>query len=435
VGEGSAGVVWIVAPGFVVLDITDDGIEVVVSVETVPGLVGCPACGVVARSKDRRWVTLRDAPTAGRPVTVRWRKRIWQCREPACEVNTWTEQRPEFARPRALLTERAGVWATDRVQALEATPASLARQLGVRWPTVWAAVERHRRARVEDPERVGVTAQVGFDETVMSPARRHRRRRFVTAAVDVQDGQIIDVFDGRDRVDLDNWLSRQPAQWLAGVEVVSVDPHEGYRSAIVGSQLLGEVTVVVDAFHIVRLANAAVTKCRQRVQQETLQHRGWKGDPLYGIRKLLVMAAERLDDTGWVRLRTALADGDPDGQVRDTWVAKEYVRDIYLTNDPGQAEEALDRAIAWCRDPDSGPELRTLVKTLTRWRTEILARHTTGASNGRVEAANLLIKHVKRSGRGFANLDNSRLRILLAGGCQRQTHPVTRHRARPSFIA
>jgi len=72
---------------------------------------------------------------------------------------------------------------------------------------------------------------------------------------------------------------------------------------------------------------------------------------------------------------------------------------------------------------------------LTRWRTEILAHHTTGASSGRVEAANLTIKQVKRSGRGFANIDNYRLCILLAAGCLKQTHPVTRHRARPTFIA
>nr|MDQ3306356.1 hypothetical protein [Actinomycetota bacterium] len=35
------------------------------------------------------------------------------------------------------------------------------------------------------------------------------------------------------------------------------------------------------------LANQAVTRTRQRVQQATLEHRGWKGDPLYDIRKLL----------------------------------------------------------------------------------------------------------------------------------------------------
>jgi transposase len=434
VGESSAGVVWFAAPGFRVLSIDAGEVDVVVSIETDADRVGCHGCGVIARAKDRRWVTVRDAPWAERPVTLRWRKRVWQCVEELCAVKTWTEQLPEFVLPRHALTERAVGWATDRVAQIEATPASLARELGVTWSTAWTAMRRHGERRVDAVKGVEV-AQVGFDETVMSPAKRHRRRRFITTAVDVTTGRIIDVFEGRNAADLQQWLGSQPAWWVSAIKVVSVDPHEGYRSAITGNELLADVTVVVDPFHIVRLAGQAVTKCRQRVQQATLERRGWKGDPLYGIRKLLLMGAEHLDDTGWERLKTALRNGDLDGQVQDAWVAKEYVRDIYLTNDVDQAEAALDRAIAWCRDPDAGPELRTLAKTLVRWRAEILARHTTGASNGRVEAANLTIKQVKRSGRGFRKLTNYRIRILLAGGTPRQTHPVTRHRARPRFIA
>ncbi len=56
--------------------------------------------------------------------------------------------------------------------------------------------------------------------------------------------------------------------------------------------------------------------CRQRIQQATLGHRGWQDDPLYGVRRLLVMAPERLDEVGWARLRTALDDGGPDAQGR-----------------------------------------------------------------------------------------------------------------------
>ena len=91
-------------------------------------------------TKDRPWVTLRDAPAGERPVTLRWRKRVWQCCEVLCPVTTWTEQRPEFVLPRHSLTERVGRWAADRVARIEATPTSLARQLGVTWPTVWAAI-------------------------------------------------------------------------------------------------------------------------------------------------------------------------------------------------------------------------------------------------------------------------------------------------------
>jgi transposase len=334
-----------------------------------------------------------------------------------------------------VLTHRAVAWATERIAAVEGTVASIARGFGVSWPTVWTAVEGVGRARVEDPDRVGPSAMVGFDETVMQPAHRRRRRRFVTAVVDVATGQILDVFEGRNAVDLRIWLAEQSPEWRAQVQVVSVDPHEGYRSALSGSGLLGEVTMVVDPFHIVRLANQTVTRCRQRIQQETFEHRGWKGDPLYDVRKLLLCGAERVDQRGWDRIHAALDAGDPHDEVRDCWVAKEKVRDIYLTDNPDQATEHLDDAIAWCVDAESGPELRRLAKTLRRWRVQIVAHHTTGASNGPVEAANLLIKQVKRSGRGFRNFENYRLRILLAGGLTREPQPVTRLRARPRSVA
>ena len=107
--------------------------------------------------------------------------------------------------------------------------------------------------------------------------------------------RLVVVFEGRDAADLRAWMATMPPAWLAAVQVVSVDPHEGYRSAVVGAHPatgepspLAGATVVVDPFHIVRLANQAVTAARQRTQRETLERRGWKGDPLYDIRKLLL---------------------------------------------------------------------------------------------------------------------------------------------------
>jgi Transposase len=165
------------------------------------------------------------------------------------------------------------------------------------------------------------------------------------------------------------------------------------------------------------------------VQQATLEHRGWKADPLYDIRKLLLLGAERVDDEGWDRIHAARDAGDPDDELRDCWVAKEKVRDVYLTDDPELAANRLDDAIAWCAGVESGPELRRLVKTLRRWRAEILAHHRTGASNGPVEAANLLIKQIKRSGRGFRNLGQlpaphpSRRRHVAMPNSARHEHP------------
>jgi transposase len=312
---------WLGAAGFVVVDARVVHDEIVVVVETAATRVACGECGVVAVAKDRRTVRLRDVPVGERPVIIEWRKRVWACAERECGVRSWTEQRPDFALERRVLTVRAGRWVCDRVSALEGTTASCARRLGVSWPTAWTAIVEHGQRRVDDPDRVGPCEQIGFDETVFTHARRGRRRTFVTAAVDTSTGQIIDVFEGRDSADLGRWLARQPAEWCGTIGVVSVDPHEGYRNALIGSPYLSDVTVVVDPFHIVRLANQCVTRCRQRVQQEQLGHRGRAADPLYGARKLLLLGAERVDDRGWERIHAVLRAGDPSDEVLGCWVA------------------------------------------------------------------------------------------------------------------
>lgn len=59
-----------------------------------------------AQSHARRTVRVRDLPIGGRLVVLAWRKRVWRCVEPACAVQTWTEQTVAI-RPRAVLTQRA----------------------------------------------------------------------------------------------------------------------------------------------------------------------------------------------------------------------------------------------------------------------------------------------------------------------------------------
>src|SRR3954464_2457482 len=78
------------------------GEGLVVTVESPPGVQGCPGCGVVARSHGRRTVELGHPPCFGRPVMLRWRKRTWTCPDPGCAVGTFTEQDPRVAPARAL---------------------------------------------------------------------------------------------------------------------------------------------------------------------------------------------------------------------------------------------------------------------------------------------------------------------------------------------
>jgi transposase len=385
-------------------------------------------------------VVLRDLASGDRPVRIRCRKRVWSCPDSDCLAKTWTEG-SWLAGPRQHLTNRARAEICRRVGQENVSVALCARSFGIGWHAAWAAVVDEGKSLVEDEERLEGVRACGLDETMYLHARRGRRRALVTGVVDVDTGKLLDVFVGRDAADLRRWMAAMPHQWLAQIEVVSVDPHEGYRSAVVGPDPVtalpspwANTTVVVDPFHVVRLANQAVTKCRQRVQQDVLGHRGWKGDPLYSIRRLLLVGAERLDERGWERLHHGFNQGDRLDHVLEAWTTKEKVRDVYLTDDVELATERLDDAIAFTATSHV-PELTTLAKSLRRWRTAILAHHVTGASNGPTEAVNLTIKAVKRCGRGFRNFANYRLRLLLVAGVEWQTARVTRLRARPRLIA
>ena len=55
-------------------------------------------------------------------------------------------------------------------------------------------------------------------------------------------------------------------------------------------------------------------------------------------------------------------------------------------------------------------------RTLLRWKDQFAARHRAQVSNGPTEAANNLIKRIKRVAFGFTNFRNYRVRVLLYAG-------------------
>jgi transposase len=402
-------------------------------VQTTATTVGCTACGTQARVHARRTVRVRDLPIGGRPVVLAWRKRVWRCVEPACAVRTWTEQRTAI-RPRAVLTERARAEACRRVGKDAHAVAAVARDLGVGWATVMRAVADHGTQLVDDPARLDGVAALGLDETSFLRATRIAPTRYVTGLVDLEGGRLLDVVADRTRAAVVGWLDARSRDWLAQVATVSLDPWRGYASALVAP--LGHATVVVDHFHAIKLANAAVDQVRRRIQQATLGHRGRKPDPLYRIRKLLLTAAEQLTSRGWVRLRAGLAAGDPTGEVAAAWQGKELLRAVYAADDLADARAALKRFYRWA-DGVGVAELSRLAGTVRAWEAEILAFHSTmGCSNGPTEAVNLLVKKVKRVGHGFRNFANYRLRLLLHCGVRWQTHRTARLRGRsPRLVA
>ena len=187
-----------------------------------------------------------------------------------------------------------------------------------------------------------------------------------------------------------------------------------YRAAF--NAAVPKAKQVADPFHVVRVANDALDEVRRRVQNQTLGHRGRKDDPLYRARKLLVSASEHITDAGRARLRGLLDASDPYGEVRDAWHAKETLRAIYDIPDPEVGAATVDQLGADLQDPGMPEEINRLGRTITAWRTQISNWHAARVTNAPTEAANNLIKRVKRAAFGFTNFDNYRIRALLYAG-------------------
>jgi transposase len=441
--------------GMRLLAAADAGGELEMLIETAPAPVGCPGCGVGARAKDRRPTWVRDLPSGGRPVVLCWLKRVWACPDPDCGVRTWTETHPGIA-ARATLTQRARTWALHQVGARDATVAGVARELGVAWWTVMNLVIARGTPLVDDPARVapreldgstvtaavtGPVTGVGVDETAFLRARCGRATQYVTGIVDLTPGRaprLLDVVEGRSGTVLGDWLGRQDPGWRAQVTTASLDPFRGYATAL--RRQLPDAVRVLDPFHVVRLALAAVDEVRRRVQQATHGHRGRTGDPLYGVRRLLRQRHDRLSATAAARLRSALIAGDPDGEVHLAWQVAQHVMAAYHLNtaDPDKTRgRLLMTATVDSLRSCPIPELARLGRTLRDWRAELLAAFDhPGVTNGGTENTNLKVKNTKRAARGYRNFDHYRLRLLLNHGRLIEDHSPTRIRTRrPSFAA
>ena len=392
----------------------DVGGVLVIEIETAEPVRFCGVCGMAGVVKDRPKLRYADLPAFGQQAVLVWHKYRWEC--PGGDP-TWTEDRSDIAgRGGSAMTRRAAVWATVQIGRNVRPVAQIATELGVAWNTVMDTVTTVASVMINDPDRIGKVCALGVDETVFQSAGRRRRRSFVSSVTDVECRTVLDVFEGRQRVDLVEWFDTREQRWLDDIKIVVADLHEPFRAAF--NECVPDATQVADSLHVVMAANRAVDKTRRRVQHEQQGHRGRAGEPLFGARKFLLLGAEKLDPQAMKRLDVMLACGDPDGEVNEAWQTKEWVRDIYtLYGQPDLGAVWVDGIIHECRESNVA-EVRGLGRTLKQWRDPILAWHTTGASNGPTEGLNSIIKKIKRVAAGFRNFAHYRTRILLAiGGC------------------
>ncbi|HTX94418.1 MAG TPA: ISL3 family transposase, partial [Mycobacterium sp.] len=398
-----------------------DGTRVVHVITDEPTAAACPSCGVFSTSRKGGATTSpRDIPYGEYRIIVRWNKTRWRCREDYCDRGSFTEtitQVPARARTTGRLRTQIGAAIGDAARSV----AEVAASHGVSWPTAHRAFAAHATQLLTEPEPTRV---LGIDETrrgkprweyCSATGRWTRVDPWDTGFVDLAGEQgLLGQREGRTGATVVAWLSERTPQFRAGIRYVAIDPAAAYASAIRTPGLLPNATIVVDHFHLVKLANDALTKVRRRVTWDLRDRRGRKVDPEWANRRRLLRARERLSAKSFTKMWNRIQAEDPSAQILSAWIAKEELRTLLSTvrigGDPHLTRHRLHRFLAWCIDSQI-PELLTLAATIDEWWPEINAFMQTGITNARTEGYNRLLKQVKRVGCGFRNREHSARRI------------------------
>lgn len=396
-----------------VITVTQESSGRQVLVEPVATEAACPSCGVLTTRIQARPVhRVKDLPAGGQDLQVLVRKRRLACREKACPRRSFvqsTEQLPFRAR----ITTRLSQQLVDEMSCELRAVSRVAAAHGVSWPTVMARLTTVGEL-VGDVDRMFIR-RLGIDEHRFRKVRYARGRSGKVVRIepwsivftDLDTGKILDIVDGRRGAAVKKWLKARPRYWRQRVQYVAIDMSSEFRKAV--RETLPKAKVSVDHFHVIQRANLMITQVRRRRSHEVFERRGRAADPTYEYRKLLTCNLENLSLKQVERLKLTL-ESDPELGV--IYGIKEHVRDLLKATDIHEFQSrwaVLERSVRATKMV----EAKSLFRTLTAWRRELLVFVRTRLTNARSEAANLTAKNLKRIGRGYRNHGHYRLRILL----------------------
>jgi len=381
------------------VDYTDHDYHIKAETKSTPS--NCPYC----QSKNlvgfgRREQLVKDMPMHGRRVGLYVSTKRIKCQD--CK-KTFSERLPEVDHKRAM-TKRLLAWVGK--QAIKRTFTSVAEEVGVTEGTVRIIFndyvsELERTIKFETPTWMGI------DEIHLIKPRG--------VITNIKNNTAVEILKDRNKKTIADYLYRLKDRHT--VQYVAMDMWRPYRDAV--SEVIPQASIVVDKFHVVRMANDAMESVRKSMRADlTLkQKRGLMHDRFVLLRRESELTnQESFNLNGWAKNYPLLGEA---------YRLKEDFIKIY---DAQNQTQAMARYEYWHKSipPELYNHFSPIITAWSNWQPCILEYFNHPVTNAYTESLNSLIRVMNRLGRGYS-FEALRAKILFTEGSHKVIQP------RPKF--
>jgi len=377
-------------PQYRVLRVEETDHDYHVTAEPVDVSSSCPHCqSDRLTSWGTRQQVFKDLPMHGKRVGIYIDTKRLRCQ--ACG-KTFSQALPVLAENR-MMTDRLVKWIGQ--QALKRTFTSLANETGVVEGTI-RNIFRDYINELEQTIRFETPKWMGIDEIHLIKPRG--------VIANIQNNTIVELLPNRNKDTVVRFLHHLEGKEC--IQYVAMDMWTPYRDAV--RAVIPQADIVVDKFHVVRMANDALERVRKSLRESLTpkQRRGLMHDRFVLLkRERDLNDQERLLMDGWTKNYPALGE------------AYRLKEDFYGIYEAGTPEEAMRRYEAWYRaiSTEIRPYFADLIRAFTNWQPFILNYFEHPVTNGYTESLNSLIRVMNRLGRGYS-FEALRAKILFTEG-------------------
>jgi transposase len=383
-----------------------DGIGMILKTESTKSYSSCPRCGTKSHRlhQNHRYI-VKDLPFGEKSVFLEINRRQFKCEE--CKKPF--SEKLDFVSNKRTYTKRL---AHKIIQEVVENDIHSVADKGI---VTTEEIERMLKDASEklSDSKPDFVKRLGIDEIALVKGKGN----YCAVLIDLDTSKLITILNARTQEVVKKTLIGWGTEVLEQIEEVSIDLWVGYKNVVI--ELMPNAQVVADRFHVMTQINKELDTQRKQEKRnleelvKKTQSSSEKDDSekaLAGLKNSKYALLKNESDLNEEQINKLFEVKSISPILREMHELKEKIRKIFNKTDnwyPGVFKLGMWLAKAKKYFPKSN-------NTIIRWFDEIIAYFDNGTTSGAVEGINNKLKLIKRSGYGFRNFENFRVRCLLS---------------------